>query len=75
MKKFLSSIGGKICLICLAVLLTAGIGFGGFVWWYMAQPPHMQNVTIELGQPLPETAAFVIPEADPRKATLNTPAE
>lgn len=75
MKRFLSSIGGKICVICLAVLLTAGLAFGGFVWWYMAQPPHIHDVTLELGQPLPETAAFVNEGEDPQQAALNTPAE
>lgn len=48
MKKFLGTIKGKIILGVLALLLVAGIAFGGYeIWLY--QQPKFHDVTIELG--------------------------
>lgn len=72
MKKFLSSVGGKICIIALAVVLTAGLGFGGYMWWYFTQPPHVQDLTLELGSPVPAAAEFLVDGAEAEQVSLLT---
>lgn len=74
MKQFFKSIGGKILLICLAVLLL-GAGFCGYHYYRYYQKPKFHNVTMELGSALPEISAFLTDHAKPEKAVLVTPKE
>lgn len=75
MKRFLATTGGKICVACLAFLLLAGMGFGGWLWWEYEQRPRFRDVTIELGQQLPDISAFLTEDANPQKAQMTTPQE
>ena len=74
MKQFFKSIGGKILLICLAVLLL-GAGFCGYHYYRYYQKPKFHNVTMELGSALPEISSFLTEHAKPEKAVLVTPKE
>lgn len=74
MKRFLKSIGGKICIISLAIILLAGIGCGYHYYRYY-QLPKFQNVTIELGSELPDISAFLTAHAKPEKAKMVTATE
>ncbi len=74
MKQFLKSIGGKICIICFAVLLVAGVGCGYHYYQYY-QKPKFQNVTMELGSQLPDISAFLSKDAKSEKARMVTPAD
>ena len=56
MKNFLKSTPGKICIIALAVLLLAAAGLCGYTYWHY-QLVKFQNVTMELGEELPELSA------------------
>lgn len=72
MKEFLHSTKGKICIACVALLLVAALAGGGYGFWHYQQP-KFQDVTIELGQPLPQITAFLTEYAHPDRATLETP--
>jgi len=71
MKKFLGTTGGKVCIICAAVLLLAGAlcAYQGYQYY---QLPKFQNVTIELGQEMPSLSEFLTEHADPEKARFLT---
>lgn len=73
MKQFFKSIGGKILIICFAVLLVAAMGCGYHYYRYY-QKPKFQNVTIELGSQLPDISAFMTQDAKAEKAKMLTPA-
>lgn len=70
MKKFLTSVAGKICLAALPVILLAG-AFG--IWWLCQ--PKFQDVTIELGSSLPSVEMFLTEYANPAKVKMVTPEE
>ncbi len=74
MKKFLGSIAGKITVISLAVLLLAAAGLGGYTYWHY-QLVKFHDVSMELGQELPELSAFVTEDAILEKVRLVTPKE
>lgn len=74
MKKFLKSIGGKVCIVSLIVLLLAGIGCGYHYYLY-EQRPKFHDVTIELGDSLPPVSDFLTEHAREEKASLLTPVE
>lgn len=74
MKNFLKSTPGKICIIALAVLLLAAAGLCGYTYWHY-QLVKFQNVTIELGEELPELSAFMTENAIAEKVRMVTPAE
>lgn len=70
MKKFLSSVAGKVCLAVIPVILL-GMLTGAFGLWYISQP-KFQDVTIELGSSLPPVEQFLTKYADPEKVTMVT---
>ena len=74
MKNFLKSTPGKICIIALAVLLLAAAGLCGHTYWHY-QLVKFKNVTIELGEELPELSAFMTENAIAEKVRMVTPAE
>lgn len=49
----------KESIIGLAVLTVLGLLLGGFIWWNNEFNTPFQNVTLELGDPIPEIAAFI----------------
>ena len=74
MKNFLKSTPGKISMVVLAVLLLAAAALCGYTYWHY-QLIKFQNVTIELGQELPEISAFMTENAIAEKVRMVTPAE
>lgn len=74
MKKLMHSTMGKIGIACVALVLIAIIAGGSYRIWY-AQQPKFHNVTIELGQPLPNIQAFLTELADEEWAIMETPQE
>lgn len=58
--------------ICLAVIVAVAVA-GYFVW--DGSLPRFQDVTIELGEPLPEVGRFLTERADPEKVSFVTAAE
>ena len=49
----------KESIIGLAVLTVLGLLLGGFIWWNNEFNTPFQDVTLELGDPIPEIAAFI----------------
>lgn len=74
MKKFLKSTPGIICCIALSVLLLAAAGLCGYTYWHY-QLVKFHDVTIELGQPLPDISQFMTEDAMAEKVRLVTPAD
>lgn len=72
MIKFLKSIPGIICTVVLAVFLLVAAGLGGYTYWHY-QLVKFQNVTIELGEDLPDISAFMTENAIKEKARMVTP--
>ncbi len=70
---FLKTKGGKICIAVVALVLAGAIGFGCYYNW-LYQQTKFHDVTIELGEALPEMANFLTEYADPQKARLLTDA-
>ncbi len=72
MKRFFSTLGGKITLAVLIVVLIAGVAGGVFCYWLFMQP-KFHDVTIELGEALPDTQEFLNEQAVSQWASLATP--
>lgn len=68
---FLKTKAGKICIAVVAVVAAGAIGFGCYYGW-LYQQIKFHDVTIELGEALPETACFLTEFANPQKAQLVT---
>ena len=49
----------KESIIGLAVLTVLGLLLGGFIWWNNEFNTPFRDVTLELGDPIPEIAAFI----------------
>ena len=62
---------GKIDITILVLVLIAAIGYGQYNGWLYRQP-KFHDVTMELGQPLPEMEAFLTEYADVDKVKLVT---
>ena len=62
---------GKIDAAILALVLIAAVGFGQYNGWLYRQPKFC-DVTMELGQALPEMEAFLTEYADVDKVKLVT---
>lgn len=75
MKTLIKSTAGKIILISIAVVLLLGAAFCGYHYYQYYQTPKFQNVTIELGSPLPELSTFMTDHAKPNKVAMVTPSE
>ena len=74
MKKFLKSVPGIICIVAAALLLLAAAGLCGYTYWHY-QLVKFRDVTIELGQELPDASAFMTEDAIAEKVRMVTPAE
>lgn len=72
MKRFFSTLGGKITLTVLIIVLIAGVAGGVFCYWLFMQP-KFHDVTIELGEALPDTQEFLNEQAVSQWASLATP--
>ena len=68
---FLKNHRGKIDLMILIIVLIAAIGYGQYNGWLERQP-KFHDVTIELGEPLPDLEAFLTEYANADKARLVT---
>ncbi|MBQ4289104.1 MAG: transglutaminase domain-containing protein [Clostridia bacterium] len=68
MKKFFGSIWTKLGI---ALLIVAGLAFGGYEYWYY-QKPKFQGTSIELGEELPEIGEFLTEYAKPDKVRMVT---
>ena len=68
---FLKTHRDKIGVAVMAAVLVWAVGYGQYSGWLYRQP-KFQNVTVELGEALPETAAFLTEFADPQKVKLVT---
>lgn len=68
MRGFFKTVTGKLCIAAVIIVLLAGVGFAA--WLY--QVPKFQDVTLELGQPLPEIPAFLTEYANAKWAELVT---
>ena len=62
---------GKIDVAILAVVMIAAIGYGQYNGWLDRQP-KFHDVTMELGEPLPDMEAFLTEYADVSKVRLVT---
>lgn len=69
MTAFLKTVPGKLLAITLSVILLAALGLCGYTGWHYMQP-KFQNVTIELGEEMPGTEAFLTAFARKDKAQL-----
>lgn len=74
MSSFWKKYGKVLLIIILALLVCATAAVGIYHYWYY-NLPRFQNVTIELGEPLPEIEHFLTDLADPAKASFVTEAE
>lgn len=72
MKAFLEKYGSRIGTVGTALLLAGSVFAAGFLAWRCSLP-KFQDVTIELGQPLPAASAFLTRYGDPAEASLVTP--
>ena len=70
---FLKTKGGKICIAALAVILVGVVSIGCYYHWQYQQT-KFHDVTIELGEALPETEHFLTEYANPKKVRLVTDA-
>lgn len=71
MKEFLKSTKGRVCIIVVLALILAGLlGVVYSLWLY--EQPKFHDMTIELGEDLPETAEFLTKYANEEKARLVT---
>lgn len=61
----------KIDAVILALVVIASVGYGQYNGWLYRQP-KFHDVIMELGQPLPETEAFLTEYADTTKVKLLT---
>ena len=68
---FLKKHEGKITAAVLAVALTAAVGYGQYNGWLYRQP-KFHDVTVELGEALPEFQAFMTEYAKADKVRLVT---
>jgi len=71
MKKFLRSPWGIVCIVAVALVLLAGIAFGGYQYW-LYQQPKFQNATLELGTKNIPADVFFTQYAKPEEAVLRT---
>lgn len=74
MKRFVKTLGGKLCIVGLAVVLLTALGLCGYSYWHYQQP-KFQGKTIELGQSMPPVSAFLTPIAEEKYVTLRTPVD
>lgn len=68
---FLKRHRGKIDVAILVVVLIAAVGYGQYNGWLERQP-KFHDVTIELGEPLPDMEAFLTEYANIDKVRLVT---
>ncbi len=71
MKAFFEKYGSRIGTAGTALLLAGSVFAAGFLAW-RSSLPKFQDVTIELGQPLPEASAFLTQYGDPAEASFVT---
>lgn len=71
MKKFLNTLPGKFCLIAGVLLLLIGLVEAGYSIWLWNQP-KFQDLTMELGEPVPPVEAFLTEYGQADKARLLT---
>jgi hypothetical protein len=71
MERFLNSKEGTVVTSCVIALVAVGMIFGAFVL-YENQADAFQDVTVELGQPMPELEAFLVEGMDLRLAKMIT---
>ena len=74
MKKILANRTGLVCFI-LAVVIVISAVIAGSCAVYLAMQTKFHDVTIELGDPLPELDAFLTKHANEKKAQLITSAD
>lgn len=68
---FLKVHRAKIGVTVMAAVLVWAVGYGQYSGWLYRQP-KFRNVTVELGEGLPELDAFLTGYADPQKVKLVT---
>lgn len=73
MKEFLKSTKGKVCIALAVVLVLAGLAGGWYALWLHRQP-KFHDVTIELGEQMPDISEFLTEYGKKDKARLVTEA-
>lgn len=69
---FFKSWKGIVCLVVVALVILGLLGWGGYeIWLY--QQPKFHDVTIELGDGIPNVEAFLTEYADKEKVTVEIP--
>ena len=71
MKRFFGSIFGKLFIW---LLITVLVGIGVYEYWYYEQP-KFHDVTMELGEDLPDISAFLTEHAKPDRVNMVTAKE
>ncbi len=74
MKNFFKKHGKLLIILASVLVFCAAVAAGVYFYWYYSLP-RFQNVTIELGQPLPEISQFMTELAKPEKASFVTKEE
>lgn len=74
MKRFFHGAEGILCIVLTVLLLAALLG-AGWVIYQVEQLPAFQDVTMELGGPLPSIEQFLTEFGDGDRAVLVTPAD
>ena len=72
MKKYLKSTAGIISCIAASMIVLISAVLCGYTYWHF-QLVKFQNVTIELGQPLPDATQFMTENAKSEKVRMVTP--
>lgn len=62
----------KGSLIGAVILVLVGLLLGGGIWWNKTYNTYFQDITLELGAPLPEATAFLKAGAKPRSPRILT---
>ncbi len=73
-EKTMISSGKKIMIAIIATMVVLILFFGGWMWWRVKNTVYFQDVTVELGEQLPELAAFIREGKKPIKPQMVTPA-